>query len=64
MIAQLDRELGYNFLKKIKVSMEEGIFQMFESKEANKILLLSNLGNFYEFDFFEEKLRTIIKNPN
>lgn len=64
MIAQLDRELGYNFLKKIKLNIENGIFQIFESNQLNKVFVLSTNGDFYIFDFFTEYLHCLIQNPN
>jgi hypothetical protein len=63
-IAELDKEIGYNFLKKCKLNVHHGIYQMFESKQTNQIMIVTHKGDLYSFDLIKEELKLIQANPN
>ena len=63
-LAELDKDLGYNFLKKCKVDVMFGIFQIFESRQSNAVLVVSNKGDLFKFDFKAEVLSLLVENPN
>lgn len=63
-IAELDKELGYNFLKKVRLGVLHGIFQIFESRKTNEILIISNKGDLLSYNFVNEKLKLLVQNPN
>lgn len=63
-IAELDKELGYNFLKKCKLNLRYGIFQIFESKQTNLVLIVTNKGDLFQFDLIRESLLLVSENPN
>lgn len=64
VMAQLDRQIGYNFLKNVKLDIKDGIFQVFESQQINQVFLLSTTGDFFSFDFVSDTLECIGENPN
>ena len=64
LISELDRELGYNYLKKCKFEMKFGIFQIFQSLERESILIISNKGDLLSYNFTNEQLKVLGSNPN
>ena len=63
-VCELDQKVGYNFLKKCVILIDSGIFQLFESQAKNKVLIVSNRGDLYEYDYCEESLKLLQSNPN
>ena len=63
-VCELDQKVGYNFLKKCVILIDSGIFQLFECQAKNKVLIVSNRGDLYEYDYCDETLKLLQNNPN